>query len=287
MVKRMLTLSLIIPVYNEERHIEACLEAVKNQIVMPDEVILVDNNCSDATVAMAKKYSFVTVVRESRQGRGYARSAGFNAARCDIIGRIDADAVIDKDWVRIVKQRFSHDEELMGLTGIGMTAVLPFSSKLKSTLWSRCYFWFVHAGFGVVTMWGANMAVRRSAWNKVESKVLLDDSVVHEDQDLSLWIASESGKIVQDSELRVTTSGQTYRYLPKSIRYLKLYLKTKRIHAKNGNLKTATYRLSFSKTIAGRVVAMFLGCVFIAVNTVLFPLDYVMVTSVKYKNWVD
>ena len=108
----MLTLSLVIPVFNEENQIESCLKSIENQTVMPDEVIVVDNNCTDRTIEIVEKFKFVKVIKESRQGRGYARTAGFNEAKSDIIGRIDADSRLSNNWVEHVKNKFEEDDSL-------------------------------------------------------------------------------------------------------------------------------------------------------------------------------
>src|SRR5687767_1835934 len=94
-----LRVSLVIPAYNEESHLRACLDAVAAQTVRPFEVIVVDNNSTDTTVAIARSYSFVAVMHESQQGIVYARNAGFNAARGDIIARIDADTHLSPNWI--------------------------------------------------------------------------------------------------------------------------------------------------------------------------------------------
>src|SRR5487761_1699776 len=91
-------ISIVIPVYNEADNLSACLDAISNLEVMPYEVIVVDNNSTDNTVAIANLYDFVTVAHESRQGVVHARTKGFNLAKGDIIARIDADSVLPYDW---------------------------------------------------------------------------------------------------------------------------------------------------------------------------------------------
>lgn len=49
--------SLVIPIYNEEKYIKKCLDSVKCQVEKPDEIIVVDNNSTDNTVNIAKKYN--------------------------------------------------------------------------------------------------------------------------------------------------------------------------------------------------------------------------------------
>ena len=61
-VSKNFSLSIIIPVYNEESHLRQCLDAIAKQIEKPDEVIVVDNNSTDETVQIAKSFSFVKVL---------------------------------------------------------------------------------------------------------------------------------------------------------------------------------------------------------------------------------
>lgn len=282
-----MTITIVIPVFNEAHQIAGCLEAIAAQTILPDEVLVVDNNCTDATVEIARGFPFVTVIKESKQGRGHARNAGFNAAQSDIIGRIDADTRLDKDWVEQVKRAFESDETLAGLTGIGKTSFLPGIQFIRTTLFSRSYYWYVHANFHTITMWGANMAVRRSSWLTVADKVCSDDALVHEDQDVSLWIAAGGGKILQDNSVRITTSGQTYRYLPKIAHYRRLFLSTHRIHTENGNLSSPKlHKLSFWSTFPGWVWSLGLGMLLMIVATAMFPVDYVIVHILKRTEWL-
>src|SRR6185437_1716246 len=64
MAEKPLTLSLVIPAYNEERYIKHCLDAIASQTVTPMEVFVVDNNSTDSTAAIAKNYEFVQVLSE-------------------------------------------------------------------------------------------------------------------------------------------------------------------------------------------------------------------------------
>src|SRR5258708_13450803 len=92
-----LTLSLVIPAYNEERYLKACLEAVAQQTISPIEVIVVDNNSTDKTADIAQSYNFVRLVSEKKQGRGHARNKGFDLAIGDNIGRVEFDTVLSPD----------------------------------------------------------------------------------------------------------------------------------------------------------------------------------------------
>jgi len=284
----MLKLSLIIPVYNEEHHIRGCLDAISRQSEMPDEVIVVDNNCTDRTIDIAKTYDFVTVIAEPKQGRAHARNAGFNAAKHDILGRIDSDSLLSRNWVETVKRHFASDNQLSGLTGLSSTPILPLLRWPKSTLFSRTYYWNVHGVFGTITTWGATMAVRKNSWEMVKNDVCLDDKKAHEDQDIALWMASKSQKIIQANDVRITAYNQSFRYLPKMLYYIKLRNQTKKRHLELGNLPAPEnlrfpmfQRIgSFSLSIPALIYGILVGIVFL-------PLDWLMIKVVKSKTWFD
>jgi hypothetical protein len=65
-------------------------------------------------------------------------------------------------------------------------------------------------------MFGSNMAITHSAWEKVKNQVCLDDHKVHEDMDLSHHLAPY-GKIYFDPDLIVSISGRRITQHPISL----------------------------------------------------------------------
>jgi len=85
--------SLVIPAMNEERNIGWVLERLPENV---DEVILVDGNSKDDTVAVSRAIRpDIRIVGQDRPGKGAALRAGFAAARGDFIVMIDADRSMD------------------------------------------------------------------------------------------------------------------------------------------------------------------------------------------------
>ncbi len=85
--------SLVIPAMNEEHNIRWVLERLPAEI---DEVILVDGNSVDNTIAASRSVRpDIRVVGQKRPGKGAALRAGFEAARGDIIVMMDADRSMD------------------------------------------------------------------------------------------------------------------------------------------------------------------------------------------------
>ncbi len=274
-VNKQLTLSLIIPAYNEEHYIRMCLDAVARQTRMPDEVIVVDNNCTDSTVAIARGYPFVRVVREKRQGRGYARSTGFDAARSDIIGRIDVDSVLAEDWSERVLHHFMHSND-DGIAGVGVTDLLPRVSWPKGILWTWLYLMWTVVFNGFDVMWGANMAIRRTAWRSVRADVCNDDSRVHEDQDISLCMLARGMRIGRDSRLRIATKAQTFNYFPKLSHYTWLRFNTLRRKRRDGSYARIrkTYRMWWRLPLIAISPVFFVP--FFVVSLLFWPIDAVI-----------
>jgi glycosyltransferase involved in cell wall biosynthesis len=197
-----LTLSIVIPVYNEEHHLEACLDSIATQTMRPDEVIIVDNNSTDSSVEIARNYPFVRIVTERKQGIVFARDKGFNSARSTIIGRIDADTVLPADWVERVKDFYAdahHSDHALTGGGYFYNVVMPrFNGWVQSQFayrWNR----FIT---GHYILWGSNMAFPRSMWHKVRSEVCVNDAL-HEDLDLAMHIAEHGYAIDYRANLRV------------------------------------------------------------------------------------
>jgi len=80
-------ISIVIPCYNEEKTIEKVIRNIPQEVF---EIIVVDNNSTDKTAEIAKKLG-VKVVKEKKQGYGYALQRGFKEAQGDIIVTLDGD----------------------------------------------------------------------------------------------------------------------------------------------------------------------------------------------------
>lgn len=240
-----LTVSIIIPVYNEEDYIAACLDAISKQTVKPLEVIVIDNNSSDKTLSIVRKYPWVKILHEKRQGALYARTTGFNAAKGDIIGRIDADSRIEPNWTARLQEVFK-DKSLAAVTGSSHWYDMPFSPLNH---WVEDFFkhtlWRYEKKFPF--LFGTNMAVRNSAWKSIRDE-LCDQAYIFEDADLAIHLFQDKQKLLYDIRLR---SGMSARRGTDSFKGFLRYIK----------LQSVTYKQHGIRSIGSNVsiVAYFLG----------------------------
>jgi len=206
-------ISVVIPAFNEEKYIGACLKGVNDQEIKADEIIVVDNNSTDKTKSIAEKMG-ATVVIEKKQGLIHARNKGFESAKYEIIARCDADCIVPEDWVKKILENFKN-KNIDALSG----PIIFYDSFLRSasTHPSRLYLESLRVlSKGNRYLVGPNMAITKDIWRKVKTIVNLDDSKVHEDIDLSLNIIKVNGKIEYDNSLVVKSSSRRIKSKPKS-----------------------------------------------------------------------
>ena len=199
--RKKLRVSIVIPVYNEAERIGDCLRAIAQQIVQPYEVIVVDNNSTDATTAVAARFPFVRLVREPRQGVVYARRRGFDEAHGDIIGSIDADADIPIDWVWTVRQIFA-ETDAHAVAGMVTYRDIAWSGAVNRVdLMLRRYFARIYPAAGPAQ--GANMAMGREAWAAVRDSLCVLTGL-HEDMDLAVHLGEASLSVRFDERLKAS-----------------------------------------------------------------------------------
>ena len=250
--------SVIIPVYNEEKYIEDCLKSLIHQTEKPDEIIIVDNNSTDKTVEIAKKYP-VKIVYAKEQGITPARNMGFNAAKYEILARTDADSRVPVTWIARIKKLFTDNPDIVALSGPAKFTDIP---KIKQKAYWQAnllYFRLFKRLLKQETLFGPNLALRTSAWKLVKNDICLSDKIVHEDTDLSIHIGY-LGEILFVKNLVVSSSARRWKRLYPHFEYPYRYLRTIQHHKQSLHvLKTGTTfitkRMKFpqSKRIVKRI----------------------------------
>lgn len=93
-------LSIVVPAFNEEKLLQACLESARAALASglrpgwESEIVVCDNNSTDATAAIAKEEG-AAVVFEPHNQISRSRNTGARAASGDWLLFIDADSVLD------------------------------------------------------------------------------------------------------------------------------------------------------------------------------------------------
>lgn len=124
-------ISAIICTYNRASMLVGAIESLAAQTLSRKryEVLVVDNNSTDdtadAVASIQRQYPNLSLVylREKRQGLGYARNAGWRAARARIVGFIDDDARANPEWLEKALSVFQNTDPVPFALG---GAITPF-----------------------------------------------------------------------------------------------------------------------------------------------------------------
>ncbi|WP_018983110.1 glycosyltransferase [Salinimonas chungwhensis] len=114
-------ISVVICTYNRAEALKLCLESFTHiDFAKPWELIVVDNNSSDATQKVIEKIQHSTdlpvrTVLEQKQGLGYARNRGLAESQYPIVAYTDDDCYPQADYLTQISKNFSeHDISFVG-----------------------------------------------------------------------------------------------------------------------------------------------------------------------------
>jgi glycosyltransferase involved in cell wall biosynthesis len=121
--------TVVVPVYNEERLLAGCLAALQQQdYAGPYEIVVADNGSTDRSAEIARGMG-VRVVSEPHKGVVHALRTGFAAAAGEILAATDADTRVPRDWLsRLVADLTAHP---------GVAAAGGIYTFYDSPLWLR------------------------------------------------------------------------------------------------------------------------------------------------------
>jgi glycosyltransferase involved in cell wall biosynthesis len=120
-IKQIIEVSIIIPVYNEEKDISNCIKSLKKQTFKNFELIIVDDGSTDNTLEIAKQAAKkegldLRIIKQNHRGPGEARNLGAKNARGKILVLIDADMTFDKNYIKNLIEPILKNKEVIGTT---------------------------------------------------------------------------------------------------------------------------------------------------------------------------
>ncbi|MGA7953342.1 MAG: glycosyltransferase family 2 protein, partial [Gloeobacterales cyanobacterium] len=114
-------ISVVVPVYNEEKEISELLDSLMLLEWPRDrlEIICVDNNSTDRSLEILRSYP-ITVLQESKLGPYAARNLAIRKAKGEFIALTDADCKVSPSWILELWQGFD-DAQVGAVAG----AIVP------------------------------------------------------------------------------------------------------------------------------------------------------------------
>ncbi|HAP77357.1 MAG TPA: glycosyl transferase family 2 [Acidimicrobiaceae bacterium] len=184
-------LSVVIPLYQGEAHLEELLEALEQQVsVPPFEVVVADNGSTDAGPSIARSWSGRLPLRvvdaSARRGQSAARNLGAKAARYESLVFLDQDDVPATDYLARIGEALQTSPVVaarMELTrlNVGWRSTVRSLAQTESLASGPPYEW----------AYGGSLAMLRRAFFAVEG---FDESITPagEDEDLC-WRLQRAG----------------------------------------------------------------------------------------------
>lgn len=161
--------SIIVPVYNAEKHLRKCLDSIIAQTFKDFEVILIDDGSRDLSGTICDEYgerdARFHIFHQKNQGVGVARAIGLKMATGDYLVWIDADDYAELDLLNMVHEKLSATQA--DIINIGHKAIYNRKSKviIPSAEWTLDK-WRESTLLGHrATLW--SYVSRRSLWNGI------------------------------------------------------------------------------------------------------------------------
>jgi len=126
--------SIIVPVYNEEKAIGRVIDDINREIRKGDylyEIIVVDDASSDRSAEIAKERKVRVIQRRINGGSGASRKTGIKNAAGEIIVMLDGDGSYDASSIPKMLSYFPEYDQVNGarISEEGTFKILRFSAK--------------------------------------------------------------------------------------------------------------------------------------------------------------
>jgi biofilm PGA synthesis N-glycosyltransferase PgaC len=217
-----ITITTLVPAHNEEASLGATLESLKAQTRPPERIIVVADNCTDDTVAVARDHGaevFETVGNSDKKAGALNQALtvyleGLDENDCVLV--VDADTVLDPQFIEVGARRLTEDRAVMAVGGLfygdGVSGLLGQFQQSEYLRYSR----ELERRRGRVYVLTGTASIFRSAALRTVAEQrgallpgnpgeVYDTEALTEDNELTLAIKTLGGLMVSPKECRVVT----------------------------------------------------------------------------------
>ena len=105
--------SIIVPIYNADKHLDRCLKSIINQTYTNLEIILINDGSTDTSLNLCKEYAEkddrVVLIDKINEGVSIARNMGIQKSSGDYIAFLDADDWIARNYIEHLMKPFDKE----------------------------------------------------------------------------------------------------------------------------------------------------------------------------------
>ena len=261
------TVSVLVPLYNQERYIDACLSSICNQTYKNLEIIIVNDGSTDRSPDMAKEWASrdnrIKVVDKQNEGLTYARRDGYRVATGDYIAFVDSDDMLTPRAIEILVHHMLDKNVDLVLGGIVRKlgflkkrirnhGIFPVNQVVRQPeLFDKYYIGFFGKSCFTVSMWGR--LFKKSIIDKALSETELFSSEIRfmgEDEHFNVMIFPYLNSMYMTDEAvyyyRYGGAADNYnRFFPELLNF-----STKRLGLLDKYNYTGGYRYLFAEYVA-------------------------------------
>ncbi len=214
--------TVLIPAHNEEFSLPTTLLALREQSKQPDRVIVVADNCTDRTVAIAAEMGvecFETVNNSHKKGGALNQVLTWllpTSTPDDFIMVMDADTSLGSRYIEVAYERFRGDAELTAVGGIfygedghGLIGQFQRNEYTRYSLQIKARRGRVFVLTGTASMFRADalldVAAARGVFIPGTPGQVYDTAALTEDNELTLALKSLGATMTSPSECTDTT----------------------------------------------------------------------------------
>ncbi len=191
--------SLYIPCFNAEKHIEECIKSVLRQTYPVDEILIIDDGCTDKTIEKTLKYSVKILRNKKNKGLAFSRNRGILKAKNEFVASIDVDVILDKKWLENLMKDFTSDK-IAGACG----NLEEHYKKRTSDLWRLIHMkqnWGKKVIINPKFLFGSNCVFRKSLVKDVDL-YNIKYRTNYEDVDMSNKLKAKGYKLVYEPKAK-------------------------------------------------------------------------------------
>jgi len=195
-IEKKLKLAVVIPAYNAEATLEACLRAIAASFRQPDEVIVYNDGSTDSTVEIAERFGAEVINGDNRaMGPAFGRNVAAQSSNAELLVFIDADVQVHPDSIGILEGAFLDAPDLAA--AFGSYDDTP-SSRKYAALYANLRHHYVHQNSKreATTFWSGLGAVKRCAFLSVGGFDLQFSEPSVEDVELGIRLRRYEGRIL-------------------------------------------------------------------------------------------
>ena len=180
--------SIIVPVYNAEKHIEKCINSLINQTYQNIEILLINDGSKDSSFHVCQRIALTThkihLFTQENTGVAYPRNKGISLSHGDYIFFVDSDDFVEPDCIEQFVNKLSESDYdiIIAKHAYLCDGLIKQNNKTYPTVLSSvdCQLFLNHCDITFTTVW--NKLYKKEIFNNLKFKenvIIEDEGILH------------------------------------------------------------------------------------------------------------